>query len=79
MVVKIDKIKIGETALQVDTAFPNWNEYFTTQMMSMEKLKLTIYNQKANGKKDKIAFCHLSIPEIYEKYGIIMEIKLTQS
>ena len=23
--VKIDKIKIGETALQVDTAFPNWN------------------------------------------------------
>ena len=45
----------------------------------MEKLKLTIYNQKANGKKDKIAFFHLSIPEMYEKYDTIMEIKLTQS
>ena len=77
--VKIDKIRIGETKVQLNTVTPTWNECFTTQMMSMEKLKLKIFNMKENGKKEKIAASHLIISDILEKHGDNMEIKLTQS
>jgi len=77
--VKIDKARIGETKVELNTVIPAWNECFTTQMMSMEKLKLKIFNIKENGKKERIASSHLYIPEILEKYGNTMEIKLTQS
>ena len=70
---------IGETGVQVNTVRPCWNEEFTSQLNSAEKMKLTIYNRKLNGKRDKIAFCNLSIEDLLERYGETMEIKLTQS
>eukprot|EP00092_Neocalanus_flemingeri_P002491 GFUD01002667.1.p1 GENE.GFUD01002667.1~~GFUD01002667.1.p1 ORF type:complete len:408 (+),score=90.49 GFUD01002667.1:2-1225(+) len=77
--VKIEKVDIGETEPQINTVCPIWNECFTTQMVSMDKIKLTILDRKESGKKEKIAFCQLSIQDLNSRFGSNMEIQLTQS
>ena len=53
----IDNNNIGETDTEYGTDVPTWNHVFSTQLASMNELRIEIYSERVDKQPKKLAWC----------------------